>query len=138
MNTPYIPRLIRHRVLEALADTPVVCLLGPRQVGKSTLAQHLEPDRTYISLDDSDLLQAAQQDAIGFIESLPERVIIDEVQRAPKLLLAIKSVVDRKRTAGRFLLTCSGNVLLLPQRQDYLARRLQVSYLHALTEQDTP
>src|SRR5690625_994652 len=136
MNTPYIPRLIRHRVLEALADTPVVCLLGPRRGGKSTLAQHLEPDRTYISLDDSDLLQAAQQDAIGFIESLPERVIIDEVQRAPKLLLAIKSVVDRKRTAGRFLLTGSANLLLLPQAQDSLAGRMEVIYLHPLTEQE--
>lgn len=136
MNTPYLPRLIRHRVLEALADTPVVCLLGPRQVGKSTLAQHLEPDRTYISLDDSDLLQAAQQDVIGFIESLPERVIIDEVQRAPKLLLAIKSVVDRERKAGRFLLTGSANLLLLPQVQDSLAGRMEVIYLHPLTEQE--
>ncbi len=60
MDTPYIPRLIRNRVLEALADTPVVCLLGPRQVGKSTLAKHLEPERTYISLDDSSLLQTAK------------------------------------------------------------------------------
>ena len=74
MNTPYLPRLIRHRVLEALADTPVVCLLGPRQVGKSTLAQRLEPERAYISLDDVNLLQAAQQDATSFIESLPKRV----------------------------------------------------------------
>lgn len=136
MYTPYLPRLIRHRVLEALADTPVVCLLGPRQVGKSTLAQRLEPDRAYISLDDSDLLQAAQQDAIGFIESLPERVIIDEVQRAPKLLLAIKSVVDRERIAGRFLLTGSANLLLLPQAQDSLAGRMEVIYLHPLTEQE--
>lgn len=136
MNTPYIPRLIRNRVLEALTDTPVVCLLGPRQVGKSTLAKHLEPERTYISLDDSSLLQAAKLDAHGFIESLPERVIIDEVQRAPELLLAIKSEVDRNRQAGRFLLTGSANLLLLPQVQDSLAGRMEVIYLHPLTEQE--
>ena len=136
MNTPYIPRLIRDRVLEALADTPVVCLLGPRQVGKSTLAKHLEPERTYISLDDSSLLQAAKLDAHGFIESLPERVTIDEVQRAPELLLAIKSEVDRNRQSGRFLLTGSANLLLLPQVQDSLAGRMEVIYLHPLTEQE--
>lgn len=136
MTHPYLPRLMRCRVLEALADTPVVCLLGPRQVGKSTLAQRIEPERTYISLDDSTLLQAARQDATGFIESLPERVILDEVQRAPELLLAIKSVVDRDRTPGRFLLTGSANLLLLPQIQDSLAGRMEVIYLHPLTEQE--
>lgn len=136
MITPYFPRLIRNRVLEALADTPVVCLLGPRQVGKSTLAQHLEPERTYLSLDDPTLLQAARQDALGFIESLPERVIIDEVQRAPELLLAIKSAIDRNRRPGRFLLTGSANLLLLPQVQDSLAGRMEVIYLHPLTEQE--
>lgn len=136
MNTPYIPRLLRNQVLEALADTPVVCLLGPRQVGKSTLAQRLEPERTYISLDDANLLQTAKIDAQGFIESLPERVIIDEVQRAPELLLAIKSTVDKNRQPGRFLLTGSANLLLLPQAQDSLAGRMEVIYLHPLTEQE--
>lgn len=136
MGTPYLPRLIRNRVLEALADTPVVCLLGPRQVGKSTLAKHLEPERTYISLDDSSLLSVAKQDAVGFIDSLPEHVIIDEVQRAPELLLAIKTVVDRSQQPGRFLLTGSANLLLLPQVQDSLAGRTEVIYLHSLTEQE--
>jgi len=127
---------MRSRVQEALADTPVVCLLGPRQVGKSTLAQRIDSDRTYLSLDDSTLLQAARQDAIGFVESLPERVILDEVQRAPELLLAIKSVIDRDRKPGRFLLTGSANLLLLPQIQDSLAGRMEVIYLHPLTEQE--
>ncbi len=133
---PYLPRLIRDRVVESLTDTPVVCLLGPRQVGKTTLAQRIEPDRTYLNLDDSTLLQAARQDPIGFVESLPERVILDEVQRAPELLLAIKSVVDRDRSPGRFLLTGSANLLLLPKAQDSLAGRMEVIYLHPLAEQE--
>lgn len=136
MTLPFLPRLLRQRVLEALTDTPVVCLLGPRQVGKSTLAQHINAGRSYLSLDDPTLLQAARQDALGFIESLPERVILDEVQRAPELMLAIKSVVDRDRTPGRFLLTGSANLLLLPQIQDSLAGRMEVIYLHPLTEQE--
>lgn len=136
MESPYLPRLIRDRVLESLADTPVVCLLGPRQVGKTTLARRIEPERTYLNLDDSTLLEAARQDPLGFVESLPERVILDEVQRAPELLLAIKSVVDRNRQPGRFLLTGSANLLLLPKAQDSLAGRMEVIYLHPLTEQE--
>jgi predicted AAA+ superfamily ATPase len=136
MATLYFPRLIRNRVLDSLADTPVVCLLGPRQVGKTTLAQRIDPERTYLNLDDSTLLHAARQDPLGFVESLPERVILDEVQRAPELLLAIKSVVDRDRRPGRFLLTGSANLLLLPKAQDSLAGRMEVIYLHPLTEQE--
>ncbi len=136
MGTPYLPRLIRDRVLESLADTPVVCLLGPRQVGKTTLARRIDTERTYLNLDDPTLLEAARQDPLGFIESLPKRVILDEVQRAPELLLAIKSVVDRDRQPGRFLLTGSANLLLLPKAQDSLAGRMEVIYLHPLTEQE--
>ncbi|MDZ7853916.1 MAG: ATP-binding protein [Halomonas sp.] len=136
MAISYLPRLIRDRIVESLADTPVVCLLGPRQVGKTTLAQHIDPERAYLNLDDSTLLEAARQDPVGFVESLPERVILDEVQRAPELLLAIKSVVDRDRQPGRFLLTGSANLLLLPRAQDSLAGRMEVIYLHPLAEQE--
>lgn len=89
MSTLYFPRLIRDRVLESLADTSVVCLLGPRQVGKTTLAQRIEPERTYLSLDDAMLLDAARQDPLGFIEGLPERVTLDEVQRADAVPLCV-------------------------------------------------
>ncbi|MCG5517387.1 MULTISPECIES: ATP-binding protein [unclassified Ectothiorhodospira] len=136
MLSPYLPRLIRGRVLESLADTPVVCLLGPRQAGKTTLAQRINPKRTYLNLDDPTLLEAARQDPLGFVEGLPERVILDEVQRVPELLLAIKSVVDRDRQSGRFLLTGSANLLLLPKAQESLAGRMEVIYLHPLTEQE--
>ncbi len=136
MKTPYLPRLLTQQVLTALSDTPVVCLLGPRQVGKSTLAQRLEPDRSYFTLDDATLLQMAKQDPVGFIDSLPERVTIGEIQRAPELLLSIKSTIDKNRKPGRFLLTGSANLLLLPQLQDSLAGRMEVIYLHPLAEQE--
>lgn len=136
MATPYLPRPIRDRIVESLADTPVVCLLGPRQVGKTTLAQRIDPERTYLNLDEPTLREAALLDPLGFIESLPERVTLDEVQRAPELLLAIKSVVDRDRQPGRFLLTGSANLLLLPKAQDSLAGRMEVIYLYPLTEQE--
>lgn len=136
MTPSHFPRLIRDRVLESLADTPVVCLLGPRQVGKTTLARRIDRERTYLNLDDPTLREAALLDPLGFIESLPARVTLDEVQRAPELLLAIKSVVDRDRQPGRFLLTGSANLLLLPDAQDSLAGRMEVIYLHPLAEQE--
>jgi predicted AAA+ superfamily ATPase len=77
---------------EALSDTSVVCLLGPRQWGKSTLAQQYDSSRAYFSLDDTNLLLATQNDPQGFVAGLPEIVTIDEVQRAPQLTLAIKRV----------------------------------------------
>ncbi|WP_244922615.1 AAA family ATPase [Xenorhabdus cabanillasii] len=66
---------------EALTDTPVVCLLGPCQVGKTTLVKELEPGRAYITFDDSTLLNAAKTDPLGFVQGLPDRVTLDEVQR---------------------------------------------------------
>ncbi len=130
------PRHIAPLLLAALADTPVVCLLGPRQVGKTTLAQQYCPDYPYISFDDRTLLNTAQQDPAGFIQGLPEQVILDEVQRAPELLPAIKAAVDQRRTPGRFLLTGSANLLLLPKVQESLAGRVEVLNLFPLTEQE--
>lgn len=127
-------RLLRHKMEEALLDTPVVCLLGARQVGKSTLCQQLAPKRTYLTLDDHTTLQVAQRDPSGFIQSLPEYVTLDEVQRAPELLFAIKAEVDRNRKPGRFLITGSANLLLLPKVKESLAGRIEILHLHPLTE----
>lgn len=128
----YLPRCLRGAVEEALADTPVVCLLGPRQIGKSTLARLCEPDRRYVSLDDNVYFALAQQDPEGFIDNLPEQVAIDEVQRVPELTLVIKRSVDANRKAGRFLLTGSANLLQLPRLADSLAGRMEGLYLHPL------
>lgn len=117
----------------ALADTPVVCLLGPRQAGKTTLARQFEPEYGYVTLDDAATLAFAQSDPSGFVAALPDPVILDEVQRIPELLRSIKLAVDRDRRPGRFLLTGSANLLLLPRLGDSLAGRMEVVDLQPLT-----
>lgn len=131
---PMTPRLLQPGLNEALEDTPVVCLLGPRQCGKSTLAEHLAPRRDYFSLDDQNLIQAAKVDPAGFVAQMPEVVTLDEVQRVPELLLAIKRSVDADRRPGRFLLTGSANLLQLPKLADSLAGRMECLFLHPFTE----
>ena len=121
---------------EALKDTPVVCLLGPRQCGKSTLARHCEPNREYINLDQQNYFGLASNDPEGFLDQLPERVAIDEIQRVPELMLAIKRSVDSRRHAGRFLLTGSANLLQLPRLADSLAGRMECLYLQPFTESE--
>lgn len=132
-----IPRLIRPRLLAALGDNPVVFLQGPRQSGKSTLAQSLLgppfPAR-YLTLDDSAVLSAASRDPGGFIAGLDGPVVIDEVQRVPELFLAIKSSVDRDRRPGRFLLTGSAGVDVLPALADALVGRVEILTLWPLAE----
>jgi hypothetical protein len=130
------PRSLGAAVREALADTPVVCLLGPRQSGKTTLAQQLAPGRTYVSLDDPSYYRTAVEDPAGFVASLPDAATVDEVQRAPALLPAIKHAVDRDRRAGRFLLTGSANLLLSPSITESLAGRMEIVQLHPLTESE--
>ncbi|BCH62611.1 hypothetical protein RvVAR0630_pl07530 (plasmid) [Agrobacterium vitis] len=118
-------RLVESRVREALSDTPVVLIIGPRRSGKTTLARGMsDTGAAYITLDDQTALGAAQADPVGFIRGL-DRAIIDEIQRAPELLLAIKRSVDEDYRPGRFLLTGSANVLTLPQVADSLAGRIE-------------
>ena len=132
-------RHIAPLLLEALADTPVVLLNGARQTGKSTLAQSLREatPRRYLTLDDHTTLAAARSDPAGFIAALTGPVVIDEIQRAPELFLAIKAAVDRDRArgqaAGRFLLTGSAHVMLLPALADSLAGRMEIGPLPPLS-----
>ena len=131
---PLLPRRLAPAVQAALQDTPVVCVLGPRQSGKTTLVQSLAPERAFISLDDPGYLYTAATDPAGFIASLPQEVTLDEVQRVPGLLSAIKLEVDRNRRPARFLLTGSANLLLLPKVTESLAGRMEIAQLHPLTE----
>lgn len=137
MAGSHYPRTLMPRLRAALADTPVVALTGPRQAGKSTLVRSLidagHPAQ-YVSLDDPIALDAARTDPDGFIAGLGGPAVIDEVQRAPDLFRAIKSVVDRTRTAGRFLLTGSADILLLPQISESLAGRMEVLTLWPLAQ----
>jgi uncharacterized protein len=130
------PRYAEPRLTEALADSPVVLIHGPRQCGKTTLARVVGKRRgyAYISFDDDVARIAADADPMGFLADLPERVILDEVQRVPSLFAALKAAVDRRRVAGRFMLTGSANVLLVPKLADSLAGRMEILRLHPLAQ----
>ncbi len=127
-----IARAITPRILAALGDTPAVMLVGPRQAGKSTLVQSLasgpHPAR-YLTLDDLRTLDAARRDPVGLIDSAEGPLVIDEIQRAPELLLPIKAAIDRSRRPGRFILTGSADVMLLPTVSESLAGRVEVHTL---------
>jgi uncharacterized protein len=122
-----IPRHLTERVLERLAIAPAVFLNGARQVGKTTLAKQLIDAgalRAYYTLDTLETLQAAQADPQGFVDNLPLGAVVDEVQRAPELLLPLKRRIDAERQAGMFLLTGSANPLTLPRVADALVGRM--------------
>lgn len=126
---PFIHRWLQPQLELALKALPVVILTGARQTGKSTLAQNLQPNRRYISLDDLDLLHQAQVDPDSLLVNPP--LTIDEVQRAPELLMAIKRYVDKKRTVGDFLLTGSAQFSLMRGVVDSLAGRAAYLDLHS-------
>ena len=162
MSEPlFYPRYVERRLAEALEDSPVVLIHGPRQCGKTTLAQFAyapdylrwgdaylawggqrlswgmsrqHRDYTYISFDNAVARDGAQADPMGFVADLPERVILDEVQRVPGLFEALKVEVDRRRVPGRFILTGSTNVLLMPALSESLTGRLQIVRLHPLAQ----
>jgi predicted AAA+ superfamily ATPase len=123
---PLVDRKAFPLVEVALADTRVVLISGPRQAGKTTLARMFaDSDRPYITLDDAGTLNAAKADPTGFIRGI-KRAVIDEVQRAPDLMLAIKASVDDDQEPGRFLLTGSANLATIPAIADSLAGRMAV------------
>jgi len=132
-----IKRYLSPSVTEALRDTPVVLLVGARQTGKSTLVRSLlgnSPARRYLTLDDQGVLDAARSDPAGFLAGLDGPVTLDEVQKAPELFPAMKASVDRDRAPGRYLLTGSANVLLLPKLSESLAGRMEVQTLWPLSQ----
>jgi hypothetical protein len=136
MSHQYYHRYSSKNISDALSDTPVVFIAGPRQSGKTTLVKSLiDSHWKYITLDDQAQLAIVKADPIGFIKNLSvQPVVIDEVQRLPELLLAIKQSVDENRTPGRFLLTGSSNALVLPRVLDSLAGRIEMIPLHTLSE----
>jgi predicted AAA+ superfamily ATPase len=130
-------RMLQGQVLEAIKDTPVVFVAGSRQTGKSTLVQAVQaglPDSGYRTMDDLNTLASARRDPKGFVEALPSRAFLDEVQRAPEVFLPIKAAVDRDRRPGRFVLTGSANVLALPRVSDSLAGRMEILTLWPLAQ----
>ncbi|MBI2297032.1 MAG: ATP-binding protein, partial [Betaproteobacteria bacterium] len=132
MRQRHLESLLR----EALADTPVVLLVGARQTGKTTLARKLceALGGQYASLDDAATLAGAAADPAGFVRARAAPFVIDEVQAAPALLRAIKQAVDADRRPGRFLLTGSADVLALPKVSESLAGRMEVRTLWPLSQ----
>jgi len=129
------PRLAAERLDIALRDSPAVLIHGPRQCGKTTLATTKTADGfRYLTFDDEVVRQAAVSDPVGFVAGLPEQVILDEVQRIPELFTGLKKTIDEHRVPGRFILTGSTNVLLLPKLADSLAGRMEVLRLHPLAQ----
>ena len=130
------PRFVGARLEDALADTPVVLIHGPRQSGKTTLARAVGEARgyVYVSFDDDLQRASAEADPVGFIGDLPARAVLDEVQRVPALFTSIKALVDRDRKPGRFILTGSANVLMVPKMADSLAGRMETLRLYPLAQ----
>jgi predicted AAA+ superfamily ATPase len=133
---PPFARALAPRLRAALADTPVVLIHGPRQCGKTTLARAVGEPRgyRYLSFDDEVLSRAAAADPIGFVSGISGRAILDEVQRVPQIFTSLKDAIDRRRTAGRFILTGSANVLLVPALADSLAGRMGLLRLHPFAQ----
>ena len=130
-------RNITTELLEALTDSPALFLRGARQVGKSTLAKNLPVEdfpAKYVTLDNATSLALASEDPTGFIAGQPTPVIIDEIQRVPELLLAIKEAIDEDRKPGQYVLTGSANLLTLPLISDSLAGRMEIQTLWPLSQ----
>jgi len=128
-SSAMLARHLTSRLLQALQRSPVVLLQGARQTGKSTLVQWLSAHghkARYLTFDNSATLAAATRDPEAFLAGLDGPVVLDEVQLAPGLFRAIKLAVDRERVPGRFLLTGSANVLLLPKLSESLAGRMEI------------
>jgi uncharacterized protein len=121
----------------AMRTMPIVVVTGARQTGKSTLVREFESaaDRLYLTLDDLDVLDQATH-APSDLVGRAKKLTLDEVQRAPDLLLAVKRAVDARRQRGRFLLTGSANLLLMRTVSETLAGRATYLTLWPMTRRE--
>lgn len=136
VNTEAVPRHVMPALAERLRVMPAVVVSGARQTGKSTLAEVLTPGkRRLLSLDDLDVVELARRDPEALVEG-SEPVTLDEVQREPDLLLAVKRAIDRRRRPGQFLLTGSANLLLMRGVSESLAGRASYLTLWPMTRRE--
>lgn len=135
-STQEIPRHAEAQVLEALGDTRIVAVEGPRQAGKSTLCTKIASaqDMRAATLDDANTRRGAIDDPQGFTAALGERAFIDELQRVPELVLTLKMAVDRDPRPGRYLVSGSASLLLSPRIGDSLAGRIERVPLRPFTQ----
>jgi predicted AAA+ superfamily ATPase len=136
---PILPRAAAPLLAQALRAMRVVAVTGARQAGKSTFVEHHPAlaDRPYFSLDDAPVLRRAREDPAAFVRS-ESRMTIDEVQREPELILAIKAAVDRQRppARGQFVLTGSANLLMIRRVSDSLSGRAYYLRLWPMTRRE--
>lgn len=125
----YIKREIEKEVKTLAREFPIVVLLGPRQSGKTTLSQHLFKNYKYVSLEDFDIRDLAKNDPRKFFEEFPNKVIIDEIQRAPKLFSYLQTHSDKLNKSGQFIITGSQNYLLMKNISQSLAGRVGIATL---------
>ena len=132
------PRFLDARLLESVADTPVTLIHGPRQSGKTTLVQRFAErhDYRYVTFDNDDEVAAAEYDPIGYVARLGPHAVLDEVQRVPRLFTSIKAAVDSDRRPGRFIMTGSANVLMVPHLADSLAGRMGILRMRPLSQSE--
>lgn len=136
VNNNPLPRFVLRSLQDRLRVMPAVVVTGARQTGKSTLVQGLTPgERRYVSLDDLDALDAARRDPQALVGG-EQPVTLDEVQREPDVLHAVKREIDRRRRPGRFLLTGSANLLLMRRVSESLAGRASYLTLWPMTRRE--
>lgn len=130
------PRYIEARLAESVSDTPAVLVHGPRQSGKTTLVKDFGDAHgyTYVTFDTDEQVRAATEDPIGFVERLGPKAVLDEVQRVPQLFTTIKATIDKNRQPGRFIMTGSANVLMVPALADSLAGRMEILRMRPLSQ----
>lgn len=130
-------RNITYSILDAVADSPVTLINGARQTGKSTLVKWIAENKypaKYFTLDDAATLNAIHSDPVAFLRNFDEPLIIDEVQKVPEIFNSIKYLVDKKRENGKFILTGSANILMLPKLSESLAGRIEIIRLMPFTQ----
>jgi len=134
----FVRRQLTPLLIETIGDSPVTLIHGPRQCGKTTLSRNIGKTLgySYYTFDIAETRLAAQNDPKLFLQRCSDRTILDEFQRVPQLCSDLKIAVDRNRKAGRFLLTGSANLLLMPELANSLVGRMETLRLHPFSQQE--
>lgn len=130
MSVPYIGRALTEETFETAKEFKIVCVIGPRQSGKTTLCKQLFTEKTYVNLEDPDVLLVAKTNPKAFLSKYPKGAIFDEVQRIPELFNYLQGIVDSSDEMGQFILSGSNNFLMQQNISQSLAGR--VGYIELL------